>query len=230
MRDPSRNTGMERILVFQHTRNEPLGFIEHLLTEWSLPFEYVRLWETNEIPETEASHLIVLGGPMSVNDEEEFPFLALEKARIRKNAQQNIPILGLCLGAQLIASAHGARVYRHVQETGWLPVCSFPCDGSDPALFPERFMVFQFHEDTFDIPYGGQLLCIGEQVRNQAFRYRNALALQFHPEMTPDLIGAWCRDLRSEKQEKILQDSKQNLPDCNHLCRNLLQRFMSLRQ
>jgi len=219
---------MQRVLVFQHTPDEPLGIIEHLLQEMAIPFEYVHLWETNEIPDTEASHLIILGGPMSVNDEEEFPFLALEKVRIRNDAKHRMPILGLCLGAQLIATAHGAKVFRYVRETGWHPVNRVPGNRSLPALFPDRFMVFQFHEDTFEIPYGGRLLCTGEQVRNQAFTYRNALALQFHPEMSHELIRNWCKDLSLRKQEKIRRDSLQYISESNCLCKNVLHWFLSL--
>ena len=217
---------MTKVLAFQHTGNEPLGYLEELFREWETPYEYVRLHETNELPRTTGTHLIFLGGPMSVNDEDEYPFLSQEKKLIRRSVSKKIPVLGLCLGAQLIASAFGAKVYKFVNETGWFSVSRVEGTGDVFTASPARFSVFQFHSDTFFLPYGARLLCNAETVRRQAFRYKSALALQFHPEMTEPLIAHWCRDIRKHRMEKILRETGRHLPASQSLCRHLAMRFV----
>jgi GMP synthase-like glutamine amidotransferase len=218
---------MTKVIAFQHTKNEPLGYIETLLDGWEIPFDYVPLWETNELPANKGTHLVFLGGPMSVHDGEEFPFLAKEKELIRRSVKNKVPVLGLCLGAQLIASAYGVPVYRFVNETGWFPVTR--TDESTKAFegFPGTFMAFQFHSDTFLIPPGGKLLCRGNVVRHQAFQYKSALALQFHLEMTQPLIDDWTCALRPSLKEKIRRDTGLYLERSNRLCQNLLARFLA---
>jgi GMP synthase (glutamine-hydrolysing) len=221
---------MYRILAFQHTINEPLGYLEQLLKERGIPYEYNRLWETNEIPRNnDATHLIFLGGPMSVNDEDVFPYLAQEKELIRKSLKRNLPILGLCLGAQLIASALGAQVYRFVNETGWYITTKTSASESTFVSFPEQFHVFEFHSETFGIPCGGRLLSTGDQVVHQAFRYKSAIALQFHLEMTAPLIADWCQDLRKAKKERIMRDTERHLAGSNQLCRQFFWQFIGLK-
>ena len=177
-----------KIAAFQHVPNEPLGLFESIFTEKKIPFEYVRLYETNEVPRTDATHLVFLGGPMSVNDEAELPWLKEEKTLIRRAVKEKRKVLGICLGAQLIASAHGAKVYKFVTENGWHFL-----NGSPGAVFPARFPAFQLHGETFEIPYGGMLLASGTNVRNQAFAYKTALVLQFHLELTEPIICEWSR-------------------------------------
>jgi GMP synthase-like glutamine amidotransferase len=142
-----------------------MGIFEEIFSEQDIPFGYIRLYETSEIPvEIYASHLIFMGGPMSVNDEREFPWLAEEKALIRDSVRRGHPVLGICLGAQLIASAHGARVYCSTAEYGW---CGIRKVGEGPfARFADSFRAFQLHGETFDIPGGGTILCTCNRVRN----------------------------------------------------------------
>jgi len=219
---------MPQVLLFQHTAGEPAGLIDSLLVEWEVPFDNIRLWETNEVPRRAASHLIFLGGSMSVNDEKEFPFLAEEKALIRQSVKTNIAILGLCLGAQLIASACRSPVFPCSPETGWNIVKRVP-DAADTDPFPDQFRAFQFHNETFEIPDGGRLVCTGKQVRNQGFRFDCALALQFHPEITRRIIEDWCWDLRKSARAKILQDTERYLPESTALCRALLSEFLGIK-
>jgi len=108
-----------KIAIFQHEPAEAAGYLEQVFSGHNVPFEYVRLWETGEVPRTDATHLVFMGGPMSVNNEREFPYLREEKELIRRAVKKGTKVLGICLGAQLIASACGAPVYRSVSETGW---------------------------------------------------------------------------------------------------------------
>jgi GMP synthase-like glutamine amidotransferase len=216
-----------KIAAFQHTPAEPLGFFGSFLTGRNIPFEYIRLYESNEIPETDATHFIFLGGPMSVNDEQEYPYLKEEKEFIRRAVKREKRILGICLGAQLIASAFGARVYKYVQETGWSRIQCEPVQEGIFSTFPDRFFAFQLHGETFEIPSGGKLLCTGEKVKIQAYLYRSALGLQFHLELTEAILKDWSRDLGRSQQEKIFHETPQYLAESTRLCRLLAEDFTS---
>jgi GMP synthase-like glutamine amidotransferase len=209
-----------KIAIFQHVANEPSGFFETIFREQDIPFEYIRLYETNEVPRLpDTTHLLFMGGPMSVNDETEFPWLVQEKDLIRRSVKSGQKVLGICLGAQLIASAHGGKVYRFVQETGWQPLDRASGATGIFGKFPDRFRVFQLHGETFTIPYGGRLLATGERVRNQAFSYQNTLGLQFHLEMTDEIVRAWSKDLSKFRQGVIARETPRYLAESNRLCR-----------
>ena len=214
------------VRVFQHTPSEPLGYLESIFSGEGIPFEYVRLWEDDPVSRGSATHFVFLGGPMSVNDEVQLPWLKEEKELIRKVVKKGSPVLGLCLGAQLIASAHGAQVYRYINETGWFPVHPAK-DASDVfATFPDPFYVFQMHGETFHLPVGGRLQCSGETVMNQGFRIGSALGLQFHLEMTENLIRDWTKGERKFKKEKIGRETKYFLETSNLLCREVAREFL----
>jgi GMP synthase (glutamine-hydrolysing) len=218
----------QKISIFQHVPNEPGGILETIFRQKEIPFEYIRLYETNEVPRLPGTtHLIFLGGPMSVNDEHEFPWLRQEKELIRRSVKNGQKVLGICLGAQLIASAHGAKVYRYVNETGWSGLNRVNDASGIFSRFPEQFHVFQLHGETFEIPYGGRLLASGTKVRNQAFSCRNALGLQFHLELTEDIIKDWSKNLRASQKEKIIRDTPRYLADSNRLCRLVAEDFTS---
>ena len=135
-----------------------------------------------------------MGGPMSVNDD--LPWLGDEMQAIRDTIQRGKPVLGICLGAQLIAKALGARVYRNpVKEIGWAPVYWTEQTAADPLFdgFSHPETVFHWHGETFDLPYGAERLAYSDACANQAFRIAgNVYALQFHPEVTPAIIEDWC--------------------------------------
>ncbi len=214
------------IAVFQHAPGETLGFFETFFAERNIPYEYIRLYETNEIPEHDVSRLIFLGGPMSVNDEAEYPYLKEEKEVIRKAVREKKRVLGICLGAQLIASAFGAKVYTYVQETGWYQIRSEPAAESVLPLFPDRFFAFQLHGDTFDIPSDGRLLCSGDPVINQAFVLGSALGMQFHPEITEEILHEWRRDFSQSQWERILHETPGYIPESNRLCHRIAEYFI----
>ena len=216
-----------KVAIFQHVANEPSGFFETIFHEQQVSFEYIPLYDTNEVPRLgDVTHLLFMGGPMSVNDETEYPWLAQEKEVIRKSVKNHQKVLGICLGAQLIASAHGAKVYHFMQETGWQPLNRAKDTEGIPNLFPDRFHVFQLHGETFNIPYRGRLLVFGEKVRNQAFVYQNALGLQFHLEMTHEIVHEWSRELTKYQQSVIARDTPRYLAESNRLCRAVAEYFL----
>ena len=216
-----------KIAAFQHAPGEHLGFFGSVFTRKNIPFEYIRLYETNEVSETDATHFIFLGGSMSVNDEQEYPFLKQEKEFIRRAVKRKIRVLGICLGAQLIASAFGARVTTCVQETGWHPIRCEPVPDVIFSEFPETFFAFQLHSETFEIPPGGRLVCTGDRVRNQAFIYRSTLGLQFHLELTEAMLFDWSRELGRSRREKIHSMTPLYLMESNRLCRLVAEDFTS---
>jgi GMP synthase (glutamine-hydrolysing) len=215
-----------RVRAFQHTPSEPLGYFEHIFSEEDIPFEYTQLWDEEPVSAGDATHLIFLGGPMSVNDEKELPWLKEEKKLIRLAVRKRIPVLGLCLGAQLIASAYGATVYRFLNETGWYPVHSTLDATGVFASFPETFHVFQMHGETFHLPVGGRLECRGDRVPHQGFRLGSALGLQFHLEMTEGLIRDWTSSERKFLKEKIGRDTERYLERSNWLCLRVAGEFL----
>jgi GMP synthase-like glutamine amidotransferase len=215
-----------RVRAFQHTPSEPLGYFEQIFSEEEILFEFVHLWDDDPVKVGDATHLIFLGGPMSVNDEEELPWLKDEKKLIRQAVRKQVPVLGLCLGAQLIASAHGATVYQFISETGWYPVHTTSDSTGIFASFPDIFHVFQMHGETFHLPVGGRLQCRGDRVPHQGFRLGSALGLQFHLEMTEGLIRNWTRGERKFLKEKINRDTERYLDGSNQLCRQVAMEFL----
>lgn len=135
----------------------------------------------------EVDFLVVMGGPMSVNDEQQFPWLSKEKAFIREFIATGRPVLGICLGAQLIAAALGARVYANREkEIGWFPIRGVNLSGGNNHRFPPQCDVFQWHGETFDLPPGAVRLAESAACKNQAFQLgESVIGLQFHLETTP---------------------------------------------
>jgi len=150
---------------------------------------------------------------MGVHDEREYSWLSDEKSLIRAAIINGKTVIGVCLGAQLIADALGAKVYPGPEkEIGWLPV-EFTEQARQPGVFPflpERLTVFQWHSDTFDLPQGAVHLARSDAVENQAFLYgKRTLALQFHLEATPDGVIELARECRAEiRPARYVQDLK----------------------
>ena len=188
-----------RVHVLQHVPFEGLGSILAWCQARGAQITFTTFFDDPELPDlAEVDLLVVLGGPMSVNDEAELPWLVGEKRFVADALRLGKPVLGICLGAQLMAAALGSRVYPGPdKEIGWHPI-----HGTQAAdghfSFPAQIDVFHWHGETFDLPDGAVRLASSAACANQAFGFgERALALQFHLETTPesaDAIIANCRD------------------------------------
>ncbi len=173
----------------QHVPFEGLGSIEPWLKTDGYQISNTKLFESAILPDLKfIDLLIILGGPMSVDDEDEFPWILPEKRFIRKAIDSGISVLGICLGAQLIASAMGAKVYQNSEkEIGWHPIYGIPPVGNSAFKFPSLATVFHWHGETFDLPEGATLLAQSKGCINQAFQLNSSvIGLQFHLETTPE--------------------------------------------
>ena len=184
---------MKSIRFFRHVACESPGYLGILLERRGIPFEVVCLDEGISVPRNpaESAGLVIMGGPGNVNEPTDWMRQELEL--IERAADQGVPVLGICLGAQLICKALGGEVYRGESlEVGWHAVERIEEDGA-PGWFaglPSHFEVFQWHEHTFSPPPGAVALARSVCAEHQAFSIGKMLAMQFHLEMTPESIIA----------------------------------------
>lgn len=225
-----------RVHYLQHVPFEGLGYLETWFCAARCEITGSRLFESPSLPTLdEIEFLVVLGGPMSVNDEARYAWLVPEKRLIHTCILAGKPVLGICLGAQLIASAMGARVYPHrVKEIGWFPIRGVESQGGT-FCFPPLVEVFHWHGETFDLPSGAILLARSEACQNQAFQIgRRAIGLQFHLEATPETVQAMIRHCRAElvpsryaqSEAEILAASPARYNEINSLMAKLLTYLM----
>lgn len=216
------------ILVIMHIASEGPGRLGDFFSARGDYMQSVRLHDGGVLPKDTAGIdlVISLGGPMNVYEDGLHPFLALEVSFLREAMGAGTPLLGICLGAQLIARAAGARVYpAAVKETGWMEVRLTDEGRRDPlfAGLPAALPVLQWHGDTFDVPDGGVLLAAGKACPHQAFRVGRAWGLQFHLEARRDMIADWFED---EGGAAAILARTDDLADevegaCDRFCRNL---------
>jgi GMP synthase-like glutamine amidotransferase len=191
---------MSDVLVVQNTRIESSGYLGELLS--SDGFDITSINAKHEtIPNKKFSLVVILGAPESANDD--FPYLIEEQELIKNSVNNNIPVLGICLGSQLIAKTFGAKVYKGpTKEIGFYHdlICS-----NDSKLFggfKNPFTVFHWHGDTFDLPIGATRLALSKNYPNQAFQYKSAIGLQFHLEVNEQMVNLWL-DKTEEKLQQI---------------------------
>lgn len=188
------------VLVLQHVPFEWIGSMEPWLMARGATITTMRLWESTALPDVQGLDLVIaMGGPMSINDEAEHPWLVPEKAFLREVVAVGVPAVGVCLGAQLIAGALGAEVAPNPQkEIGWFPIRVVEAEG-DVFPFPAEANVFHWHGETFDLPPGAARLAESDACANQAFQLgRNVIGIQFHLETTPETAGLLIDNCRDE--------------------------------
>jgi GMP synthase (glutamine-hydrolysing) len=232
------------VLVLQHIACEPPGAFEDVMVERGLALQRVELDEGEPLPASldGIDAVVAMGGPMSVNDEAEHPWLADEKRFIREAVAAGLPFWGSCLGVQLLASSLGARVYAGAApEVGILPVFPTEATAEDPVLGPLGWPrpTLQWHGDTFDLPVGATLLATSPAYRNQAFRVgRVAYGVQFHIEVTDEMADEWGRvpayELAARSVlgdgglERLLGDFRTAMPEMLVDARTLFGRWLDL--
>jgi len=185
-------------LVFRHAGLEHIGTIAPVFERAGVPYRYLDVYRGEPVPDHLGGigGLIAMGGPMSVYEAGRYPFLDAEMRLIRRAAEMSMPVLGICLGSQLIAGALGARVYPGSQkEIGWYPVELVEPEDELAGGLPARFMGFHWHGDTFELPAGAKHLFRSALYPNQGFRWgASVCALQFHMEVGAAMIAEWLED------------------------------------
>lgn len=191
---------MSKVLLIQNTRIEGSGYLGELLEEDGFHITSVHA-KHEKIPEKKFPLAVILGAPESANDD--LPYLEEEQKLIKNYVAENIPVLGICLGSQLIAKTFGAKVYPGPKkEIGFYD--DLKISNSSPLFsgFKNPFTVFHWHGDTFDLPDGAINLVSSEYYPNQAFQYKSAIGLQFHLEVNEKMVNLWL-DNTEEKLKEI---------------------------
>ncbi len=230
----------KNLLVFQHIAREHPSNIAEYTAKRNIGLSVVKLWESQTIPPVaDYDALVVLGGPMGVYEEyagKREELSALDEAIGR------MPVLGICLGAQLVAHAMGARVYPHIvegkriKEIGYYDVSLTPA-GKQSKLFEgfsDTFKVLQWHGDTFDMPEGAEHLVTAPLCANQAFSREGAYGIQFHVEATPDLVTDWSDDDRvwtntdfTLDEARVIREARELEDAMQKQCFRLMDNFLA---
>ena len=231
-----------RVHYFQHIHDEGYGSPEAYLRQQGAVISHTAF---HKLPEGEQAGalpaidevdlLIIMGGSMSVNDEAIYPWLKQEKAWIKAFIEQDKPVVGLCLGGQLIASSFGAVVRKNeVQELGWWPVYAVPVNKDVYPFtvfdFPSQVEILSWHGETFELPQGAVLLAGNSACARQAYQYKhNVIGFQCHPESTPHALTLYLDD-KDEITEytgqyvQTAQQLRQTQPDRFEPANQLLER------
>lgn len=185
---------MKPIAIFRHSPTEGAGYFAEFLNERGLPWQLIRIDAGDAVPDdaSQFSGLVFMGGPMSVNDD--LPWIPPVLALIRDAVARDIPLLGHCLGGQLMSKAMGGSVSSNaVKEIGWGEV-SVAGNATARSWFGDvaKFTAFHWHGETFTLPTGATHLLSSQHCSNQAFAIGKHLALQCHIEMTEQMIRDWC--------------------------------------
>ena len=235
---------MRKILVFQHVAHKILGTLNPTLKSSRLNMRYVNFERTpDEHPSVQKYNgLIILGGHMGVYEADKYKHIRVEMQLIEEALKKNIPILGICLGAQLLAHVLGAPVRKNIEkEIGWCDI-DLTYDGlKDPLLshFKPREKIFQLHGDTFDIPQSATHLAQSDICNGQAFKYGDKVyGLQFHLEVDKPMIQRWLDNPRNYDEmfsyqqnfskEQISLDTEEFLPHSMDLSRQTFEKFIGL--
>jgi GMP synthase (glutamine-hydrolysing) len=229
------------LLCLRHEEPDHLGTGAEVFVASGIDVRYADLWRGARLPDPgEVAGVVVLGGVMNVDQTDAHPFLLPEGGFLERALEAELPVLGICLGGQLLARALGARVEKaEAPETGFFPLHTTPEAASDPlfSCFRDGDRMFQWHEDTFELPAGASLLLVGDGLKHQAFRAGDrAWGVQFHPEVTPQLLEAWLdatpEDELAERwrrtRTELRDQAERHLPSQQRRARDLFGRFASI--
>ncbi len=233
---------MPKLLIVKQVECEGPGIIGSELKARAIDTELVEAYKCSPFPKDASGYsaIIILGGPMGVYDESAYPFLTDEITLIESALAYGTPMMGICLGAQLLARAAGAKVYKGTgKEIGFYKV-SLSTDGMEDALnhgLPPEFRVFQWHGDTFELPGDAKNLASSELFENQMIRVgERAYGIQFHLEVTEPMVAEWLEvnsaELDSLKgtidPEEIKAQAPGYIPDLNRYGRVVINRFLDM--
>ena len=223
---------MSDVLLVQNTRIEGSGYLGELLTEDGFNIQSVHA-KHESLPEKQYSLVVVLGAPESANDD--LSYLQEEQKLIKQSVEKNTPVLGICLGSQLIAKTFGGKVYRGPKkEIGFYNDLIPQANSSLFSGFENPFTVFHWHGDTFDLPEGAIRLASSEKYQNQAFQFKSAVGLQFHLEVNEEMVNLWLDKTEEKLQsipyidpQKIRSDIDENISIVKSNMRNFYNNFKS---
>ena len=221
-----RADGRLRVLILQHEEPSPPGLVSTWLADHNAEVDVYRIDVDERSIEPDDYDLIVsLGSEFAAFDDTR-SFIAQEAELMRRATDRDVPVLGLCFGGQMLARVLGAENHRaDISEIGWLPVRS-----SDPDLVPEGPW-FQWHFDTFSVPAGARVIAETD-IGPQAFVAGRSLGLQFHPEVTAEILEEWVRVYRHELDadgvdpDGLLEETRRSIDQSNRMGRQLLERFL----
>jgi GMP synthase (glutamine-hydrolysing) len=237
LHEPNR---MSKVYALQHLAAEPLGIIGEALEARGISAEYVRLFDGEPVPDDmrDAAGLIVMGGSMGAYEQDKYPFLSREIRLIETALKAEKPVLGICLGSQLLATALGAEVRKgDRKEIGWFPVSVTEGAIADRVFggVEKCFTAYHWHGDVFDVPRGAVTLATSAQTPCQAFGYEErAYGLLFHLEATQEIVEDMVRGFSGELGEEgiegaeIIAQSREHLPRHQRIGQSVFQRWASL--
>jgi len=223
---------MHDVLLVQNTRIEGSGHLGDLLKDDGFEITSVNA-KHESLPDKQFSLVVILGAPESANDD--LPYLQAEQILIKNSVEKNIPVLGICLGSQLIAKTFGAKVYRGPKkEIGFYNDLKIVNDSTFFSGFKNPFTVFHWHADTFDLPQDALRLASSEHYPNQAFQYKSAIGLQFHLEVNEDMVNLWLDNTEEKLKktpdidpQKIRSDIVENISTVKSNMENFYNNFKS---
>jgi len=233
---------MKSVLIIQQVPHDTPDYFVDFLQSEDIPYEIRRMYAGELPPESIRGYCgyCMLGGYMSVNDEENFPFLRQEKALVREAIEMDIPVIGHCLGGQLISAALGGTVTQaHMQEIGWNEIeIADDEEARDWFGGHSRVEFFQWHNETFSIPYNARLIATNRYCRNQAFIIDDKhIGMQFHCEVNQDKVRHWAisekRDIDAvlhlpgvQSSEEIVASLAERIPQSNAMAAHIYRRWI----
>jgi GMP synthase-like glutamine amidotransferase len=224
-----------KVLILKNAKNEGSGNLSEFLHKRKIHFREIEAYEENwtHVSLKAYDYLIILGGPMGVYEMDKYPFLRTIAEGMKIALNEGIKILGICLGAQLLAHVLGAEVFNSgKEENGWCGI-RITNDGlrdecissfSENQIYLE---VFQWHGDTFNLPKGAKRLAYSDDFENQAFSFNGSYGLQFHPEVTPHMIREWFEG--REDFDEMWQKTESLYPIYRYRAEKFYERFFSLK-